>query len=624
MDTVKEDGQSKGLDVASLMTPRLQQRAPPSPPRDWFPSAPVHYSTSETPRMRVLENLAQFPDISQRKLSDVSNASLGLVSKLVHAENPQKEVPNGRRRIIQTPEMESEIQNRIRLATQGNQSMNRFEIVPEIESVTGKHPSSSWVTKFAHSEGIKFVKPKQLEYERKATGSQTIEEFYARVEKDIPDIREIDPSLQINLDELKIKFSTKEMKVIALEKDFKGTGERPVRVQNGDPKWHGTCAVVSSPMKDFPISQLPPIVIFPAVNVPQDAVSLNTSFDRFQFHLAATPKSGWIRDEILVDYARSYVIPYFKLQRKKLNLPDNARAIWWLDGDNSRRNPELIRLCAANFIEIAVFPSNTSSGTQPNDHGIIGSIQQKLKSIKAHDYKARLEGVVNERAALLNALHSACVQTLCDFRITSTAWLRTGVYPWNITVHFLGNETRNHLTPDRVTSSVDTVVPRKGKQLALGSAVLTADPLIADRLQAEADNNASARIARRQKRDGASTRGGRGRGRGGRASLGDRGGRDVRAQNSVALDGGDDRGPALCDPPKAKRASKRKRPVRSLIQALDMGSLLCRTMITLTTMTRTTTLSIVPLGHPGRSEERTPPLSFIVSQTVTRIQLASS
>jgi hypothetical protein len=281
-------------------------------------------------------------------------------------------------------------------------------------------------------------------------------------------------------------------------------------------------------MKDFPMEQLPPIMIFPAVNVPEDADKLNRSFDRFQFHLAATPLSGWIRDEILEDYAKLYVIPYLKRQREKLNLPANARAIWWLDGDNSRRNASFIRLCAEHHIEIVIFPASTTSGTQPNDHGIIGSIQQKLKSIKAHDYNDRIGGVVNERTALLTALHSACVQTLGDFRITSKAWLRTGVFPFSITVHFLDNETRNRLTPDQVTSSVDTIVPRSGKQLALGSAVLTADPRIADRVQDEADRNESARNARREKRRGASTRGGRSvRGgalaRGGRGSRGGRG-----------------------------------------------------------------------------------------------------
>lgn len=556
--------------------------------------------------MRVLENRAQFPDISQRKLADVSKASLGLVSKLEHSTNPRYVAPTGRTPIIQTPDMLSEIQHRIKLANQGNQSMISPEIRLEVESVTGKNPSQSWLTKFAHREEFKFVMPKELEYERMATGSsQTIEEFYARVEKDIPNIREIDPSLQINLDELKVKFSSKKMKVIALKKDYQSTGERPVRVKNKDPKWHGTCAVVSSPMKDFPINQLPPIMIFPAVNVPEDAKTLNSSFDRFQFHLEATPKTGWIRDEILIEYAKKFVIPYFKLQREKLSLPPNAMAIWWLDGDNSRRSPELIRLCAENYIALAIFPASTSSGTQPNDHGIIGSIQQKVKSIKAHDYKSRIEGVVQERTALLTALHSACVQTLCDFRITSTAWLRTGVYPWDISVHFLGNEARSHLTLDQVSSSVDIVVPRSGKQLALGSAVLTADPRIADRFQAEADRNAAARNARRERRQGASNRGGRGRGRG-RGTRGGRGGRGGRAQHDV-VGGGDGRGPALRDPPNAERASKRKRPVRFLIQAFDMRSLLRRTTITLTAMTRTIAMSTLPRGHPERNAEKTPP-----------------
>jgi hypothetical protein len=135
--------------------------------------------------------------------------------------------------------MESEIQRRIRAANQGNQSMTRDELRTQIESVTGRLPSKDWASKYAHGKDYMFVMPKELEYERMATGSaQTIEEFYARVEKDIPYIREIDPSLQINLDELKVKFATKKMKVVALKQDYQGTGERPVRVKNKDVRWY--------------------------------------------------------------------------------------------------------------------------------------------------------------------------------------------------------------------------------------------------------------------------------------------------------------------------------------------------------------------------------------------------
>jgi hypothetical protein len=99
-ETPKEEGQSNALDISSLMTSN-SQTGPPSPPMDWLPSESVQYSTAETPRMRVLENRARFPDISQRLLADVSRASLGLVSKLAHAEKPQPVVRVGRPPIIQ-------------------------------------------------------------------------------------------------------------------------------------------------------------------------------------------------------------------------------------------------------------------------------------------------------------------------------------------------------------------------------------------------------------------------------------------------------------------------------------------------------------------------------------------
>ena len=378
-------------------------------------------------------------------------------------------------------------------------SMTMREFQAFVKSIAGRLPSPSAILKWVRKDRtIRYTVAKGLEYERQSTGTSSISDFYATVQADIPDIRNIPPQLQLNTDEMKMKSEPKKEKVFSIKEDFEGTGKKAQRLKNKNISWHGTCVITSSPMPDFPINKVPPIFISPHVEVPPDLEATNSRFDLFRFFLAGTPKSGWIRTEILLEYAKRFVIPFFKEQRLKLGLTETATAIWWLDGDDTRRSAELIDLCRQNHVHVIIFPAGSTSGIQPNDNGIIGAIQQKTRSKMKDGY--RRKGAVEERFIVINALHSAIAQSLSDHQISAKAWEVSGVYPWNESVHYLDEESRNRISSLDAKRSVDKVVPTAGRKLPITSAVLTADPRIRDRVADEFDRNRPKREARQAKR----------------------------------------------------------------------------------------------------------------------------
>ena len=147
-----------------------------------------------------------------------------------------------------------------------------------------------------------------------------------------------------------------------------------------------------------------------------------------------------------------------------------------------------------------IFPGGTTTANQPDDNGIIGSIQKKQKSIRSHDYDFRLSGVGEDRLVSMKCLHIAVVQTLSDYRLTSKAWKVTGIFPLYESVHYMDRESRKLILPDQVKSSVDIVVPTSGRKIPISSAVLTSNSSISDRIREESDRNKTKREARQAKR----------------------------------------------------------------------------------------------------------------------------
>ena len=137
--------------------------------------------------------------------------------------------------------------------------------------------------------------------------------------------------------------------------------------------------------------------------------------------------SGWISEEVFLEWIREVFIPTVQARRDELEISDEP-AMLWLDGHISRNSPEALELLAANNIFCATFPGHTSHILQPLDNGYyFRDFKSSLRKIRGKVYP---ECAAKTRFHLLTAASRALYEATWGPSIMKCFDV-TGVVPWN-------------------------------------------------------------------------------------------------------------------------------------------------------------------------------------------------
>ena len=176
--------------------------------------------------------------------------------------------------------------------------------------------------------------------------------------------RKYSPHLIFNYDEtmLQLNFSGKSINCIVPE----GMKEKNKLSKNISTK-HNTLGFCSSSSG----LKVKPLFIYPST---KEILDFSSPF--FPWYPKFS-KSGWINNEILIDYFKNIFIPKVFKIREKLN-DIKAPCMLLMDGHSTRKNFEFRTLLRQHNIDLVILPANTTSFLQPLDSSVNSSFKASL------------------------------------------------------------------------------------------------------------------------------------------------------------------------------------------------------------------------------------------------------
>ncbi len=409
-----------------------------------------------------------------RKIEDIAHIPKSTAFDLLH--NPSlRHGGSGRTPYLSNPNLEEQLHEKVVEMTVRHQppsAVDLAELTGSLLSSPGHeiHPTAAWARTFAsnHSESYNFFIPKKLEKERAIVDDPNVlVSWHDDIEKKA-NPNSIPACLTFNMDEFKLDVSESKASRVLTPKEFK----HPSKLKDPkSPAEHITVALLSSPDPQT-CRLLRPLVILPLVNLPAD---LNFLRDKFDF--AGTPQTGWTNEKIFNAQCQSLSAQVAKIRQLK-GLPPDAKGLQYLDADTSRRSPEgLEELAKNNIIGVGLLAHSTTI-TQPNDGGLIGSIKQKagprIKSILKNRFPGRTISSLNmgeKRVLYLTAIRDAIDETFAvDDRIKK-AWKESSLYPFDRNVLFKVSEQKDK--PLDRTKLDKMMAPAPGKKIPIHGKILT-------------------------------------------------------------------------------------------------------------------------------------------------------
>ena len=363
-------------------------------------------------------------------------------------------------------------------------------------------PTDKWARDFArhHSKDVVFGAPKKLESQRAAVDTpDVLVPWHEAIQEQVHPER-VPDFLTFNMDEFKVDISDHHHARV-----FKPVGFINPSKSIPDNSSHGhiTIGLCSSP-DPVTCRSLKHLCILPLSNLPFDLESLT---DTYIF--AGNPPSGWINGKLFAGWAK-HLINFIDQIRKAHNLEKSspeARALLYVDADESRRNPEALDDLKSNNVDVVALVAKATTSTQPNDKGLIGSIKNKAAHLsrETERFDLTVKEAGKRRCNLLRCIAAAIKETYAVDERIKEAWANSSLFPFSID-HLYPSESQR-LSPPIASKYLDAIRQHPGEKFRISGKVLTSDGVI-EPLRAE--KAASKRKGKEKKGKGEkSRRGGR-------------------------------------------------------------------------------------------------------------------
>ena len=224
-------------------------------------------------------------------------------------------------------------------------------MIEEYEKLTGtKEVSRQHISFLLHQNGWRMTRPKNLDIKR-CVAYKTLKDWYSN-EQVQKLLTTVDPRLLFNADETDL--------------NRKGSGPRWVAAQGSKQPVFVTTEHTGSHVSLFLMVSASGMPVFPfPVLHGKPAKFADVSENEF-VKCYLTPK-GYMTKFTFEKIMNEVFIPYVKLRRQVLGLPEDAPAVLVVDGHNSRYNPPMLQKLKNNYIDLLIIPAHSSHRMQPLD-----------------------------------------------------------------------------------------------------------------------------------------------------------------------------------------------------------------------------------------------------------------
>ncbi len=225
-------------------------------------------------------------------------------------------------------------------------------------------------------------------------------------------------------------------------------------------------------------SQFIPLFVFPLTNMPtylEDLVKANKV-------LVFGQDKGWISLDSFHQYIGEFAkwLPHY---RQSIGVKSDEKFYIFLDAHGSRKNPDMLKLCMDNHIELIGFPSHCTHILQPLDVGIYALFKKHLRSKRRELARVEFKFVgktpsdagidrLKQTIAAIEALWMSCSPLNIKM-----SFERTGLYPWN--------PERALMNPRTHPSTEVTINNRVRKSIQMDNMIMTRTTVI-EKLEEEA------------------------------------------------------------------------------------------------------------------------------------------
>jgi len=319
---------------------------------------------------------------------------------------------------------------------------------------------------------IKTVTPRVLEPERAAVTKHSIDEFFCLVQ-DMYSEHKYDPLFISNFDESMVQVLQDRSKVVIPASCREGY------VIDVTAPFHMTigCCIFADG------TSFKPLVILPLTNFPK-----NVPDEMVNAYAWSGQDAGWITAEIFNSYIQKVYIPELNKKRAAEKKPD-ARALLFVDGHSSRRDPATLELLRAANVDVITFVAHASHLLQPLDRWLFLLFKSQLSTLRR---SLRNASRPDQRLAMLDAVQRAIHNATMPQDIIKSFSL-SGLYPFNPDAVF----PVDNATPD--TSNAPTSKKRHRNSVNINNTVLTSDEILRE-LYEEKSRKEAKRAAKKQKK----------------------------------------------------------------------------------------------------------------------------
>jgi hypothetical protein len=363
------------------------------------------------------------------------------------------------------------------------------KIAGEILSKPGMppiHPSPKWAIDFAHNhpDDMSFLVPKSLESVRaKVDDPDILVTWHDRIAQEA-DPKSVPSFLTYNMDEFKAEYSSNKKVRVMITRDILNHSASKV-LEKGDPGEHITICLISCPDPET-CRILRHVCILPLTYFPPSFEDLQDTFD-----FTGNPNTGWTNQVIFGLFVDSFVAQVNRIRAAHglEELSPLARALLYLDGDESRRNPEALEKLKAHNITAVGLVAHATTRTQPDDMGLIGSIKQKSAHLnpKYVEVPTGMTEAMTKRLRVLSTIRLAIKETYSVGPRIKRAWAQSSLFPFERSVLF---STQEQATNPLDSSKFDALlVKSKGKKTRIAGRLLTSDSVIISLKEEKARSN---------------------------------------------------------------------------------------------------------------------------------------
>jgi len=324
-----------------------------------------------------------------------------------------------------------------------------------------QEPSITWVEKIMEKNNFHAKKPSVLEENRFSSCTTTkMSDWFQSIEDQLKeeniDIKTHNINLIFNMDETMIS-SDKYLQVFTKNKC---AVTKTINISDE----HVTILVTINAAGNY----FEPTIIFPRKTLPS---ILEKMVNQGKI-IVGGQENGWINQSTFDAWCKWFVSKV-NLLKKELKLDENA--ILFLDGHNSRENPDAIKYLKENNVTVVILPNHSTHVMQPLDVSIFSPFKKFLtKNKKRYMEELKLES--NDKYSecdikrfklallLLDSLQQACIQLniLNGFQ-------KGGISPWN------KDEVLNNKRIIQDSPTIINLTPLEKKKININGKVLTND-----------------------------------------------------------------------------------------------------------------------------------------------------